>query len=69
MINDGMKVDLIITDPPYDIPNLKPGGKSEIAESLRKSMKQLEDAKLNTGIKNEYLELMVKLQERINIYI
>ena len=69
LINQGIKVDLIITDPPYDMPCMKPGGKSRIADRLRKEMNELEEAKLNLGISNEYLELMVKLQDKINIYI
>lgn len=69
LINQGIKVDLIITDPPYDMPCMKPGGKSRIADRLRKEMNELEEAKLNLGISNDYLELMVKLQDKINIYI
>ena len=69
LINQGIKVDLIITDPPYDMPCMKPGGKSRIADRLRKEMNELEEAKLHLGISNDYLELMVKLQDKINIYI
>ncbi len=69
LINQGVKVDLIITDPPYDMPRIKPGGKTKMADNLRKMMNELEGAKLNLGISNEYLELMVKLQDKINIYI
>lgn len=69
MIEEGIKVDLILTDPPYDIPKTKPGGKTPLSDSLRKYMHELEEDKLTKGITEEYLELMVKLQDKINIYI
>ena len=69
MVEKGIKVDLILTDPPYDIPKTTPGGKSPLSDSLRKYMHELEEDKLTKGITEEYLDLMVKLQDKINIYI
>ncbi len=69
MVEEGIKVDLIVTDPPYDFSSIEPGGKSRLTHSLRKEMYELKDNNLTKGITNEYLELMVKLQDKINIYI
>lgn len=69
MIDERIKVDLILTDPPYEMPSVKPHGKTAFADKLRKSMKDLEEANLTKGITNDYLELMIKLQDKVNIYI
>ena len=53
LINQGIKVDLIITDPPYDMPCMKPGGKSRIADRLRKEMNELEEAMKDAEYANQ----------------
>lgn len=69
MIEQGMKVDLILTDPPYDIPNTKAGGHSPLAKSIQMAFDELANENLTKGITLEFLELMTALQDKINIYI
>ena len=69
MIDVGIKVDLILTDPPYDMPSTKAGGKSELAKSIQGAFDELKNANLTNGITYEFLDLMVQLQDNINIYI
>ena len=69
MIDEGIKVDLILTDPPYDMPSTKAGGKSELAKSIQGAFDELKNANLTNGITYEFLDLMVQLQDNINIYI
>lgn len=61
-ISKGIKVDCIITDPPYEI---------EIGcrgiNSKRNVMQLL--GSMSKGVGEEYLDLMVKMQEKINMYI
>ena len=70
LIAKGVKVDLIVTDPPYDIKNTKAGGKSQLA----KSMQGMNDEILKAGITKGFdyittLDKMVMLQDKINMYI
>ena len=69
LFEQGIKVDLIIADPPYLMPNTKAGGNSKLAKSIQGAFTELEQANLTKGITYEYLDLMVKLQDKINIYI
>ena len=69
MIDEGLKVDLIVTDPPYDMPNTKAGGTSKLAKSIQGAFTELNNANLTKGITYEFLDLMVKLQDKLNIYI
>ncbi|MDE6407611.1 MAG: site-specific DNA-methyltransferase [Anaeroplasmataceae bacterium] len=65
----GIIVDLIVTDPPYEITNTTPGGKSEFSKSIEGAFKELQEEHLTQGITKEYLDCMVSLQSKINIYI
>ena len=69
MVEQGLKVDLILTDPPYDIPNTKAGGHSPLSKSIQGAFDELSEGNLTKGITREFLEVMVQLQGRINIYI
>lgn len=69
MVEQGFKVDLILTDPPYDIPNTKAGGHSPLSRSIQGAFDELANEKLTKGITREFLELMSALQDKINIYI
>lgn len=69
MIEEGIKVDLILTDPPYDMPNTKAGGHSELAKSIQGAFDELANENLTKGITREFLDLMTALQDKINIYI
>lgn len=70
LIENGVKVDLIVTDPPYDIKNTKAGGKSELAKSIQGMNDEIFNAKITKGF--DYiatLDKMCKLQNNINMYI
>lgn len=69
MVQQKMKVDLIITDPPYDIAYTKTSTKTQLAKNIQKVCNELENNHLVKGISKEFLELMVALQDKINIYI
>ena len=70
MIAAGIKVDLIVTDPPYDIKNTKPGGKSQLAKSMISMNKEILDAGVTKGFDYiNVLDKLVLLQDKINMYI
>lgn len=69
MIKQGIKVDLILTDPPYEMERGGTCAKSKLGLNLQSNFKELEDNNLTKGITRDFLELMVKLQDKINIYI
>jgi len=70
LIEDGVKVELIVTDPPYDIKNTKAGGKSKLAKSIQGMNDEILAAGITKGF--DYiatLDKMVQLQDKINMYI
>jgi len=70
LIAEGIKVDLIVTDPPYDIKNTKAGGKSKLAKSMQGMNNEIRDAGITKGF--DYintLDKMIQLQDKINMYI
>lgn len=70
LIEEGVKIDLIVTDPPYDIKNTKTGGKSKLNESVQKSQDEISNKKLTKGFDyEEVLKRFEKLQDKTNIYI
>lgn len=58
MLEQGMQVDLIVTDPPYLIRSTKAGGKSELARSIQPMNDELENGNLTDGIDEVYLKAM-----------
>lgn len=62
-------VDLIVTDPPYDIPNTKAGGHSSFAKSIQQMNDELEENDLTQGIDFKILSEFVRVLKKINIYI
>lgn len=69
LIADGVKVDAIITDPPYKIPNTTAGGKSSLAKSMQHMNNEIKKAGLTKGYDIEVFgEKAVKLMDKINIY-
>lgn len=62
-------VDLIVTDPPYQIDNTKAGGKSDFARSFQKVNDQLEHHNLTNGFNKNILDEFVRVVKNINIYI
>jgi len=70
LIEDGVKVELIVTDPPYDIKNTKAGGKSNLSKSMQGMNDEILEAGITKGFDYESaLTKMVKLQDKINMYI
>ncbi len=61
-------IDLIITDPPYEINELK-GGEMLKEKHIANLMNELEDKNLNIGIKEEILEEFLRVLKKPNIYI
>lgn len=70
MVKEGIKVDLIITDPPYSIKNTKTGGKSKLNSSFQKAMDDIQNNNLVDGYDHEkVLPLLWELQDKKNMYI
>jgi len=70
LIAHGVKVALIVTDPPYDIKNTKAGENSKLAKSMQGMNDEIRDAGITKGF--DYittLDKMVQLQDKINMYI
>jgi len=70
LIEDGVKVDLIVTDPPYDIKNTNAGDKSKLSKSIQRMNDEIRNAGITKGF--DYittLDKMVQLQHKINMYI
>ena len=66
-IPDG-SIDLILTDPPYDIKNTKAGGNSSLAKSMQKMNDQIRDANITTGFNIMILDELVRVGKNINMY-
>jgi site-specific DNA-methyltransferase (adenine-specific) len=65
----GVKAALIVTDPPYEIPNIKGGGNTKLAANVRASLSQIDTPNLRKTVSREYLEAMWALQDIPNLYI
>lgn len=67
-VAEGLKFDLIYTDPPYDISATNGGGSMHKSGKLS-SLKELAEAKINKGYDiEEFGELALKLQDNVNMY-
>ena len=62
-------VDLIVTDPPYQIDNTKAGGKSALAKSIQSMNNELKAANICDGFNKSVLDQMVRVMKNINVYI
>jgi site-specific DNA-methyltransferase (adenine-specific) len=69
LIEQGIKVDLILTDPPYDIKNTKAWGKSKLAKSMQWMNDELKETWLNINLWIEWCKRVPLLQKKINCYI
>lgn len=70
LIEAGVKVDAIITDPPYDIKNTNPGGNSMLSKSMVNYNKEILEQNLSKGFDyTRVLDKFCKLQDKINVYI
>lgn len=62
-------IDLIITDPPYQIDNTNTGCKTKFAKSLQGINDQIQKNLLTNGFDTAVLDEMVRVMKKINIYI
>jgi site-specific DNA-methyltransferase (adenine-specific) len=63
-------VDLVVTDPPYEITGTKGGGSINKVKHMVESMKQLRTAKIDKGYDFEAVNTeLVRVMKNINIYI
>ena len=61
-------IDLIYTDPPYQINQLI-GGNNRVGKSIQSVMKELDGADIVSGINEEILEEFIRVMIKPNIYI
>ena len=67
-VAEGLKFDLIYTDPPYDISATNGGGSMHKSGKLS-SLKELAEANINKGYDlEEFGEIAIQLQNNINMY-
>lgn len=62
-------IDLILTDPPYDIKNTKAGGSNSLCSRLNNSMSELEDLNIVKGFDILVLDELVRVCKNINILL
>ena len=60
MVKQGIKVDLIVTDPPYDISNTNAGDNNNLCKSIQNAFDELEDNNLTSGITEEQKRLRIE---------
>lgn len=61
-------IDAVITDPPYDIRNTKPGGNSQLAKSMAGYNTELEDLGIVSGFDPAVLVELVRVCKKVNMY-
>ena len=70
LIEQGIKVDCIITDPPYDISTTNRGGTINKVKKLNESLKEINLAKIDKGYDIEkFNSLFLKIMKNVNIYV
>ena len=64
-------IDLIVTDPPYEIDSTTGGTRSKLAKSIQNMNKQLESKRetIANGINDNILNELLRIQKKTNIYI
>jgi len=62
-------IDLIVTDPPYQIENTKAGGNSALSRSIQPMNDELIDNDITKGIDMDILNEFIRIMKNINIYI
>ena len=61
-------VDLIVTDPPYQITNTKTGGGSRLSQTMQGAFDELEDANMVGGFSEDVLHELLRVNKNINQY-
>lgn len=62
-------IDLVITDPPYDIRNTKAGGNGTLKDSIQRVQNDLLSAEICGGISLDFCAEIARVCKRINAYI
>lgn len=62
-------VDLIVTDPPYQIDNTKAGGKSRLCKRIQSAQDELTGSNLTEGFDKRILDEMLRVCKAPNLYI
>lgn len=62
-------IDLVITDPPYDIKNVKTGNNSEFSRSFQKMNDEIKSENLTGGVSLDFCKEIMRLQNKVNAYI
>lgn len=62
-------IDLVLTDPPYEIQNVNAGGDSDFSKSFQKMNNQIKEAWIVDGIWNDFLVEIFRICKKPNIYI
>lgn len=69
LIKDNIKVDMVLTDPPYQIDSISGGGTVNTVKKLNKSLDDLDKANIIKGFDyNIIFPLWDKIMKNINIY-
>ena len=66
---DADSVDLIVTDPPYDIKNTKAGGSNALCGRMNKSQGELKELNIVSGFDTRVLDELVRVCRGLNIYL
>ena len=61
-------VDLIVTDPPYEIGNTKAGGNTKLAKSMQKMNDEIDKLDIVSGFDLKVLDELVRINKNINMY-
>lgn len=70
LISEGVKVDLIVTDPPYDMDKSRKKPSNDLSNMMNKNILELEELGITNSIDyEEVLDRFEKLQDKTNIYI
>lgn len=62
-------IDLVITDPPYDIKNVQTGNNSEFSRSFQKMNDEIKAENLTGGASLDFCKEILRLQNKVNAYI
>ena len=70
VIKENLKIDLIVTDPPYDIPKINEGGSINTVKKLNKSLQDLQQSNLmkSYNIKEFAKKVSILQKNNINAY-
>jgi DNA modification methylase len=62
-------IDLIVTDPPYQIDNTTAGGNSDLSKTIQNMNTELSENQLDKSIDFDILNDFIRVMKKINVYI